>query len=201
MIVKLCLPPPSINLLHEINRVASAAPLEIELKQMHDKIQNFTKNSVSRKFIEDDEIFNKLALKEFSPFFEEKIKPAVGIVKNVQPGQYACWPPHADRVRIFALNFYVSEGGNHVTTVMYDKYGDYKVGVGTGEVFKYKELNIDKEYHLETNSWYALSVRQVHSIEHIETTRIIFTLSFFDITCAEFIKKYPQYVKQYITDS
>lgn len=201
MIIELNLPRPSKKIIEAIYRISNHAPLELELKAMHDKVQDFKRNSVSRKFIEDDEELNILAQEEYSSLFEEKFKPAAGIVKNIKTYQTACWPPHADRVRIFALNYYVEEGGKYVTTVMYNNHGNYKVGPGTGSVFKYEDLTIDKSYHLKTKTWYALSVRQAHSIENIETTRLIFTLSFFDITCQEFIQKYKQYIKGYITNN
>lgn len=198
MIVELDLPAPSERIIQAAYRIANSAPLELELKEMHDRVQDYTRNSVSRKFIEDDEELNRLAQEEFKFLFDEEFKPAVGIVKNIQTDRHACWPPHADRVRIFALNYYIQEGGSNVTTVMYDGYGDYRIGPGTGSVFKYEDLVVDTQYHLKTKSWYALSVRQAHSIENIETTRIIFTLSFFDITCKQFIEKYQQYVKNHI---
>jgi hypothetical protein len=198
MIVELDLPHPSENIIQVAHRIANSAPLDLELKAMHDKIQDFTKNSVSRKFIEDDEELNILAQSEFGHLFDEKFKPAIGIVKNIQPDKCACWPPHSDRVRIFALNYYIKEGGKYVTTVTYNRHGDYKVGPGTGSIFKYEDLTIDTEYHLKMNQWHALSVRQAHSIENIESTRIIFTLSFYDITCKNFIEKYRVYVKKNI---
>jgi hypothetical protein len=201
MIIELDLPLPSKKILQAIYRIAEAAPLELELKAMHDRVQDYTRNSVSRKFIEDDEELNRLSQLEFGHLFEEKFKPAAGIIKNLREDQVACWPPHADRVRIFALNFYIQEGGKYVTTVMYNASGDNQVGPGTGSVFKYEDLTIDTSYHLEIQKWYALSVRQAHSIENIEGTRLIFTLSFFDTTCDEFIKKYPNYIKRHIADN
>ena len=103
---------------------------------------------------------------------------------------------HADRVRIFALNFYVQEGGKNVTTVMYNSHGDYQVGLGTGRIFKYEDLSVDTLYQLEVKKWYALSVRQAHSVENIETTRLIFTLSLFDITYDQFLIKYKYLIDE-----
>jgi hypothetical protein len=195
MITELNLPKPSPVLLEHIYRVAQNADLELGLKAMHDRIQNYTRNSVSRKFVENDAELNKQALIEYGQYFSEKIIPAVGIVKNIQSEKYACWPPHADRVRIFALNFYVESGGENVRTVMYKRHSNYTPGPGTGEVYPYESLEKETEFCLKNREWYALSVRQAHSVEDIETTRIIFTLSFWDITYFDFLKKYPQYIK------
>lgn len=194
MITKLNLPKPSKNIIDRVFELSETADLEIELKNKHDSIQNFTKNSVSRKFIENDYIIQELAQKEYSNFFDEKIIPAVGIIKNIQKEKYACWPPHSDRVRIFALNYYIQEGGEYVTTVTYNTIDNHIAGTGTGKIYRYEDLEIDTVYHTEMNSWYALSVRQAHSIENIETTRLIFTLSFWDITYDKFIEKYNKYL-------
>jgi len=196
MITLLDLPQPSNQLKDLILSVANSAPLELDLKKKHDTIQNFTKNSVSRKFIEDNEELNSLACQEFAPLFEEKILPAVGIVKNITGDKFACWPPHSDRVRIFALNYYLQEGGENVETVTYKYLDNHNAGIGTGRIYKYDELEEDERFRLKMESWYALSVRQAHSVENIETTRIIFTLSFHDITYFDFLKKYPQYIKE-----
>jgi hypothetical protein len=195
MITELCIPKPSPELLQNVYRVAEAAELELPLKAMHDKIQNYTRNSVSRKFIENDAEIARLAAIEYAPLFDEKIIPAVGIVKNIQTEKYACWPPHADRVRIFALNFYVEPGGENVRTIMYDRHSNFYPGPGTGEIYQYESLKVEAEFQLKNREWYALSVRQAHSVEDIESTRIIFTLSFWDINYHQFLAKYPQYIK------
>jgi hypothetical protein len=114
----------------------------------------------------------------------------LGIIRNIGFEKFACWPPHTDRVRIFALNYYLREGGEYVTTVTYNTLDHNIAGEGTGKIYKYEDLSIDKIYHLKMNSWYALSVRQAHSIENIENMRLIFTLSFHDITYHEFQGKY-----------
>lgn len=191
MLTKIILPSPSKEIIRRIYELSDSAAEELSLKQIHDNIQNYTKNSVSRKFIEDDPIITNLSIKEFGHFFEEKFIPAAGIVKNInQTKKYACWPPHTDRTRLFALNYYITEGGTNVSTVFYTYQDDYIPGPGTGKIFKYEDLEIVKSYHTQINTWYALSVRQAHSVENIESIRLIFTLSFFDITYQDFLKKY-----------
>jgi len=190
MFVKLNLPGPSDRIKDAIYRIADSSSYELELKKTHDKVQNYTVNSVSRKFVEDDSEFNQLVKDEYSKYFNETIHPAVGIVTNLKSSEVSCWPPHSDRVRIFALNFYLDEGGEHVETVMYNTHDNYIAGPGTGKIYNYNDLEIDKIYHLKINQWYGLNVRQVHSIENIESRRIIFTISFHDFTFFDFIEKY-----------
>lgn len=194
MFVKINLPRPSKQLVKEIHRIVQSSPLELDLKRTHDAIQNHTVNSVSRKFIEDDKIFNDLVQQEFSSHFTEPFYPAVGIVTNIDQTRIACWPPHSDRVRIFALNYYLKEGGTNVETVVYNLFDNYTAGTGTGKIYNYCDLEKDKIYHLAMNQWYGLNVRQVHSIENVVTKRIIFTISFHDFTFIDFQKKYSELI-------
>jgi len=194
MFLKINLPSPSVDIKREIYKIVDSAALELDLKKKHDQIQNYSVNSVSRKFVEDNCIFNKMMKSEYSKYFDNSFSPSIGIITNTRPEKIACWPPHSDRVRIFALNFYLEEGGNGVHTVMYNTFDNYIPGHGTGKIYKYEELTIEKTYHLKMDQWYALNVRQAHSIENIETRRIILTISFHDFTFFDFIKKYNNLV-------
>lgn len=196
MFVKVNLPTPSPELIQEVYRVAKAAEWELNLKKKHDFIQNYTVNSVSRKFVEDDERFNTIVQDQYSNLFEENFYPAVGIVTNTETSRIACWPPHSDRVRIFAFNYYLEEGGTNVETVMYNTFDNYNAGVGTGNIYPYEQLVKDKTYHLKMNQWYALNVRQVHSIENIETRRIILTISFHNMNFYDFSSKYKHLISE-----
>ena len=194
------LPTPSDELIALCRQIASEAPLELNLKKIHDTIQTFTVNSVSRKFIEDNEQLNFLVNKEFKGYFDHTMYPALGIVKNIGD-DIACWPPHSDRTRIFALNYYIEEGGTNVQTVMYNTIDNYNSGKGTGNIFPYKGLILDKVYHLDMNQWYIFNVRQVHSIENVMSTRLILTLSFHDINYFDFLEIYPEYIGDHVSPS
>jgi hypothetical protein len=194
MFTDLKLPNPSNELINKCYEISGIAPLELALKAKHDYVQNYKVNSVSRKFIEDNTELNELAVAEFGGCFRHHFIPAVGIVKNTQTDTYACWPPHTDRTRIFALNYYIEEGGDNVTTISYQTHDDFISGEGTGKIFKYEDLTIDTVYHLKMNQWYALDARQVHSIENIKTTRLIFTLSFLNLTFFEFVDEYKHFL-------
>jgi len=196
MFLKLNLPHPSPELIAANLSVAADAPFDYELKRQIENIQGKNFNCMSHTFVVDDKI-TRPTIEQYQKFFpDEVILPSVGVLRNGTPaGPPACFPPHADRTRIFALNYYIRCGGKNVTTVFYDKYHDFKAGPGTGKMFKYDGLKIDATYHAKPNVWYALNVRQVHSVEDIEDTRVIFTISFHDITMVEFVKKYASYIQ------
>ena len=198
MIKILKLPQPSIELVELCRHMAITAPLEMNLKKLHDNIQNHTVNSVSRKFIEDNDKLNLLVNREFQNYFRHPMYPALGIVKNIGD-TIACWPPHSDRTRIFALNYYIEEGGSNVQTVMYNTIDNYDAGKGTGNIFPYRGLTLDQVFHLDMNQWYAFNVRKVHSIENVVSTRLILTLSFHDLNYFDFLNMYPDYIGDHVT--
>jgi len=195
IILELNLPGPSNQLLSAIMRCASEAPLDTQLKKNHERLQSNTVNAVSRQFEKDDEEVIRLAREQYQPFFDEEFFPVIGILTNVdQYEKYACWPPHSDRERIFGLNWYIEEGGDNVSTVFYKQMWDHEVGAGTGKIWKYSEVELDQSIHFEINKWYALSVRRAHSIEKIETRRLLFSLSFYNMIFDDFKEKYKKYI-------
>lgn len=195
IILELNLPAPNSQLLDAIMRCVNAAPIDTVIKSTHERIQGNTVNVVSRQFEKDDDEVIQLARQQYQPFFDEEFFPVIGILRNMDKTQkYACWPPHSDRERIFGLNWYIEEGGQHVSTVFYKQMWDHLPGDGTGKIWKYSEVELDQNIHFDINKWYALSVRRAHSIEHIENRRLIFSLSFYNITFYEFKEKYKQYI-------
>ena len=196
MIIPLNLPPPSEDLMSEIMKVVDGSSFDHELKRQMDHIQDYTVNSISHTFNISDEVVT-LTQKEFRPYFKNEIFiPSVGVLTNPTPDEkMSSFPPHADRTRIFALNFYIKEGGKHVTTVHYDKFHNLDAGVGTGKMYKYPELTVASITHCKMQRWYALNVRQVHSVEDIENVRLIYTLSFHEMNIHNFLNKYSHYVQ------
>jgi hypothetical protein len=193
MIKIINIPKPSDLLISRCFELLETAPLELHLKSVHDKIQNFTINSISRQFVVDDKILNDLIDQEYQKFFKHKIQPSLAIIKNIED-TVACWPPHSDRTRICALLYYIQSGGDRVQTIFYNKVDNYISGPGTGKIFPYRGLTIDQAYEVEMEEWHSFNVRQVHSVENIETTRMILNLSFLDINYFDFVEIYPQFV-------
>jgi len=191
------IPKPNQDLETEILRCAAEAPLDNKVKSHHERLQGENLNIISRQYEKEDVIVISLGKAQYQPYFDEEIFPVVGILTNVHSSEkYACWPPHSDRERIFCMNYYYQEGGQKVTTVFYDRIIDHTPGPGTGRIYQYSELNLFEEVHFAMNQWYGLSVRRAHSIEKVENRRIMFSLSFYDITFDQFKQKYPKYLQQ-----
>jgi len=195
MMLKLNLPKPSKELYNEIWRVANNSGYDWDLKAALDKINRYQVNSITHVFPEDD-IITKLTMDEYQEYFlGHKLIPSVGVLKNTEKNRTSCFPPHGDRTRIFALNFYIQKGGKDVKTVFYDKHISFNSGPGTGEQFRYDEVEVETVYRTKMDTWYALNVRQIHSVEDVETIRIIYTISFHNISMVDFIEKYHSYIQ------
>ncbi len=195
MMLKLNLPKPSKELYAEIWRVANDAGYDWPLKAGLDKINRYEVNSITHVFPEDS-ILNELTIKEYQEYFQgHKLIPSVGVLRNTEKDRVSCFPPHGDRTRIFALNFYIQKGGKDVQTVFYDKHISLDSGPGTGEQFRYDQVEVETVYRTKMDTWYALNVRQIHSVENIETIRIIYTISFHHFNMVEFVEKYHSYIQ------
>lgn len=193
MIVPLDLPMPSPKLINLVRETALNRPVNMSSKFWHEQQQSSSNiNCAAGDFFSDTEI-TELTRLEYQHLFDEVIYPVVGIIINTNPDKIASYPPHVDRARITALNFYVDEGGEEVTTVLYNQYESIEDTVG-GQVAKYEDLTIDHVYKMTSNQWYALNVRQYHSVENIETSRIILSISLIHCDQVKFCEKYQQYI-------
>ena len=186
MIYVLQLPKPSDKLINLVKSVALSRPINVSSKNWHSSIQGPNINCAAGDFFSDDNI-NILAKQEFQSLFKHNITATIGVIHNTNLLALASYPPHSDRVRTASINFYIELGGSNVKTIFYDKHDLVNDTVG-GNVLPYKEVSAQQEYFFETDNWYLLNSRNFHSVENIETTRIIFGLSFFNISTKELLE-------------
>jgi hypothetical protein len=171
MFNKLCLPKPSEQIVSLVRSLATARPIDESALAWHKKQQPKDINCVAGEFFPDT-AFAELVLAEYKDFFNLEVYPLIGVLQNVEVTP-ACYPPHSDRLRNVAINYYIELGGDDVTTVFYDKTDpiDDKVG---GHVLSYDDLpTITNKITFKKNEWYILPSKQYHSVENIETMRIM----------------------------
>lgn len=176
MIYKLDLPKPSEQLIEMIQYHAQQSTINKDTVHWHQQIQNDENiNCAYGDFFAKPDV-TALAIKEFQPYFNKELGPLIAVITNPDKSRPASYPPHTDRVRTIAINYYIDLGGDNVETVLYSNYvsPDEKFG---GKVLPYREAIVDKKYKFSTGEWYAMNSRQYHSVENIETTRCILTLS------------------------
>lgn len=196
MFLELQLPTPSTELISE---VIAASNLQ-KINEMHveriAKINDYKINIAACSYFSSAEILD-LAITEYGPLFDEQFNGIGLSLTNPNPSIISHYPPHADRARSAAINFIIWTGGENVTTTAYDRYGSYETREGALHWYD-PELVQTGQRRWEAGEWYALDAVQYHSVENIENVRLMFALSFRNITLNEIYKKYGHFVKSVI---
>jgi hypothetical protein len=114
--------------------------------------------------------------KMFAPYFGTNFTAILGKIKNTHTdGLPACTPPHCDRVRRIAVNYLLLAGGSNVETVLY-KTGRTDPDLSNAQDARYEELEIDYRVQIPVETWHAYNVQYYHSVENVETTRLLLSL-------------------------
>jgi hypothetical protein len=171
-VVKLDLAPVPSDLAQELIDYLQQVPLDLDRKRWLDEFHEHNINSVAHAFFPAPDDWQKRICDLYQPCFDKhEISVAFGIMKNTTM-QSGCLPPHADRARSLALNYYLELGGNDVRTVFYDQTAPT---FHEATNFSYQQVNqIDQQVF--DSAWYAYDVNQVHSVENIEGNRFILIL-------------------------
>jgi len=176
MFNKLRLPKPSEQLVSLIRTLATARPIDDAVLAWHKTQQPKDINCAAGDFFSDPSLA-ELALIEYKDFFNVEVYPIIGIMQNTEKTP-ASYPPHSDKLRNVGINYYIELGGDDVPTVFYDKIDPISDKVG-GHVLSYAVLpTITNQIVFKKNEWYMLPSRQYHSVENIETMRIVFSFMY-----------------------
>jgi hypothetical protein len=171
MFTKLNLPKPSEQLSKIVLDIANSQPINHSMIDWHNKQQTSEFNIVSGDFVYRPDLGERFML-EYSSV-NIPMSPLVGILRNTKdPSNLACYPIHCDRVRTIAINYYIDLGGSNVETSFYNEYNDPSDIVG-GYVLPYSKHKPISKYQTDKDTWYFFNTKQYHSVENIETTRII----------------------------
>lgn len=173
LVYQLELPTPSVQLITAVKTFVTESILDpnnkIWLDQFHD-----SNNSALHLFTLVDAI-TPLVQTEFGPYFSNtEIMGLVGIMKNSNTAETACQPPHIDRYRALAINYYIELGGDNVQTSFYDIESTTQEDQARN--FQYDQVKKIGHCIFDKNTWYAYNVSQCHSIENLATTRYFLAL-------------------------
>ena len=172
MIYELTLPKPSNKLLLSVEDHFKKLSLDLSRKQWLDEFNNNKINAVPHDFAVVPEL-QQLVNEEYGNFFKYDLFAAVGVMKNLSENP-ACLPPHIDRGRTLAINYYIELGGDKVSTCFYD------IEAPTARTesinLKYTQVNKKQEIVFQKNKWYAYDVCVAHSVENIIDTRLFLIL-------------------------
>ena len=172
-IYQLDLPRPTDHLLDAVKNYVLTVELNQSNKGWLDQFHSNTINSALHQFSTDQEI-TKLLKEQYAEFFSDlEIRSVIGIMKS-HNGEPACQPPHVDRRRALAINYYIELGGDNVVTSFYDFSGTVYPDASAN--FQYSDFEKIGHCVFEKNHWYAYNVSQCHSVENITGTRYFLSI-------------------------
>ena len=124
----------------------------------------------------------------YQPYFSAAVTPIIGIFENIYKDSWSECPPHCDRQRKLAINYIVNTGGCNVLTCFYNNKR-ISESLELSESALHENLSLDFKVRLPDQVWHAYGVQTYHSVENIQTKRIILSLYLEDnIDYNDFIK-------------
>ncbi len=196
-IYQLNLPHPSADFLNTVEQIVHSTELDHAGKLWLDQ-QNNTTNSADHLFFNHAQV-DQLMQDEFGKFFSMPIGGVVGIMKNTG-NTVANHPPHIDRGRSLAINYYISTGGSAVTTTFYDQIDS--TNLDQSKNFTYAQMQHWRlgSVQFEKHNWYAYDVCRCHSIEGITDLRYFISILLPDsqYNTHNLITQYPNLINDQI---
>jgi hypothetical protein len=192
-IVELLLPPLPSEIKTKVRLMSNKLAYNDDNREWINEFHNYTVNSVNHSYIwmpELDQIISEI----YQKYFNEPIKTMIGIQRNVNLS-LGCTPPHCDRARNIAINYYIDLGGENVLTNFYNNIRSVEK-LSSSTNFKYNEIDLVDSNRLVENTWYMFNVQQCHSVENIETLRIFLGIVLeSNPKYEEFVYEYKKYIK------
>jgi hypothetical protein len=111
----------------------------------------------------------------YFPYFKQDFTILLGIIKNSNNSGYASCPPHCDSVRMSAINYVVQSGGSNVITKFYKKVRQGSIFFDS-ENIKYGDAEVHSEIKIPEHKWHCFNPHIYHSVENVETSRILLSL-------------------------
>lgn len=173
MVYQLDLPHPSLELISKVKNFVDTTTLNPSNKGWLDHFHN-SDNSALHLFTLVDSI-TPTVQEEFGPYFSNtEIMAVIGIMKNPNSTGSVCQPPHIDRARALAVNYYIELGGDNVQTSFYDL--EDRTRADSAQNFQYSQVKKIGHCIFDKHKWYTYNVSQCHSIENITGTRYFLSL-------------------------
>jgi hypothetical protein len=178
-----------------INKIAVIADSMARDNEPRYWLNNYhSTNSVNQQFSVASDLTAEIN-EIYAEYFNQSVTPMIGVMRNVTD-QPACLPPHCDRARYIAINYYIDLGGNNVQTCFYDYYRTSDDLTESKNIIP-SELTLSESAQFNKNTWYSYSVQQCHSVENILTTRTFLGLVLENnLTFTQFCQEYKDLIEQ-----
>ena len=145
-------------------------------------LENFHNNNikaVSQIYARESAILSKSLQdkirQQYQHYFSAPITPIFGVFENVYKDNLAECPPHCDRHRRLAINYIITSGGSNVLTCFYHNRR-INQNLEVAENALHDNISLNFKVRLPDQVWHTYDVQTYHSVENIETKRIILSL-------------------------
>ncbi len=118
----------------------------------------------------------RMVREQYQQYFDVDIGASLSFFKN-EKTQPSCLPPHIHPIRTLALNFYIVTGGNNVATTLF-KFKHENPVSKFFNYYQYDQVELQDQVICNNPNWYAFESSKPHSVENIETTRILLAITF-----------------------
>jgi hypothetical protein len=130
----------------------------------------------------------------FNEYFPgEELLFVIGRISSLN-GEKSVAPPHCDRGRYVAINFLLQTGGTEVNTCFFKELRTKPMD-NTSENIYHKDVTFDFKQKLPAKTWHCFDVQTFHSVENIESDRLLFSICLrTNPTYEKFVERYKQLV-------
>ena len=163
----------------EIQTVADCVAVDYSAIQWLEQFHDHTLKAASQVYARNDAVLpiklQEKIVAQYQQYFKSKVVPIIGVIENAYDAETAQSPPHCDRLRQTAINYIINTGGNNVLTCFYHNSRRHH-GLDQAENDQAKNLNLDFKLRLTEEVWHSYNVQKYHSVENIQTKRIVLSL-------------------------
>jgi hypothetical protein len=180
------LPKPSDDILQFLTEMTSTDmsrkkyDLQFNFNGVSELSQQCDRNIITPVFLISPLLTSMLRAQYGSFFKNHIINPFVIILENTNPTSLGFLPPHYDERSMIALNYCLRRGGDNAKFSVYnEREENYEVKY---VVKDWADLTPTQQYSVKTGDWYSFDTKRFHSIDNIETTRILLTMRLMNAT-------------------
>ena len=183
MLIQLNLPKPNTDLINYSIKIINDFEFAYRKLDWCKKTYGFNHSYADYEYYIDDYITSS-TLTQFQCYFKYAIDKVYLIMNNSHDGLPRVMPPHTDKYRKTAINFYPKLGGCNSKLTLYKQYGSDQLN--ESDLAPYNQLSKESVHSLAENTWFGFNAKQFHSLENITSKRLCLALFFtepFDQFC------------------
>jgi hypothetical protein len=197
--LELNLPMPSATLIQQINEFVGGLEKDASSKHRQEELYHHSINSVVHNFSTPQWLTQSIRQEYQDILPKHQLFGVLSVLEN-HTQQPACLAPHIDKSRAVGINCFLELGGSNVRTVWYDIERPI---IGQSYQIAYDQVK-ELQHHVVDRGWYCFNTKRCHSVENIETRRVMMMIRLarpqcrvgYDFTyeVADFVSDYPHLI-------